>query len=146
MLEHLSYLEMAELVNRQSAIIKEQSQRLQELIPLQSRLALAMHQITSYQAGMQKQDKRIEALKVFIAEKLHEAAYNFDLYQDCGKELNAALAEVEFLRKAIEANHKWHQDYDEYGGYPDSDLCEQNTKALVVKPVPVDSLQPTERY
>ena len=39
-------------------------------------------------------------------------------------EVNAMLVE------ALEANHKWHQDYDDHGGYPESDLCEQNEAAL----------------
>lgn len=33
---------------------------------------------------------------------------------------------VEALRK----NHAWHQETDEYGGYPDSYLCTVNTEAL----------------
>lgn len=34
------------------------------------------------------------------------------------------------LRKAVQANHQWHLTYDEYEGYPDSDLCDQNIAAL----------------
>lgn len=39
----------------------------------------------------------------------------------------------EVLRQAravIEENHQWHQEYDDYDGYPDSHLCEVNTAAL----------------
>jgi DNA anti-recombination protein RmuC len=36
------------------------------------------------------------------------------------------------LAEAVAANHKWHEDYDDddYGGYPESDLCEQNLRAI----------------
>lgn len=54
-----------------------------------------------------------------------------------GKKYHEGLRELSTLRqlcddqhKAIEANHKWHGEYDEYGGYPESDLCEQNCKTL----------------
>lgn len=32
--------------------------------------------------------------------------------------------------ETLEANHKWHQDYDECGGYPDSQLCLDNEDAI----------------
>lgn len=31
---------------------------------------------------------------------------------------------------ALRANHQHHQDYDEHAGYPESELCEQNMKAI----------------
>jgi hypothetical protein len=33
-------------------------------------------------------------------------------------------------RKALEAQMKWHEEYDEYGGWPDSDLCVLTYTAL----------------
>jgi hypothetical protein len=36
----------------------------------------------------------------------------------------------EQLQEAVKANHEWHNQYDEYGGYPESDLCEQNCRAM----------------
>lgn len=30
----------------------------------------------------------------------------------------------------IEKHHKWHQEYDEHGGYPDSELCDDTVVAL----------------
>lgn len=39
-------------------------------------------------------------------------------------------ARVKELEEALKANHKWHQDNDEYEGYGESDLCELNCKAL----------------
>jgi hypothetical protein len=44
--------------------------------------------------------------------------------------LAAANETIKVLREAVEANHKWHQDYDEYNGYPDSELCNKNVSAL----------------
>ena len=38
--------------------------------------------------------------------------------------------EIERLRAALLANHKWHQDTDDYGGYDESELWEINTAAL----------------
>lgn len=34
------------------------------------------------------------------------------------------------LVEALEKNHQWHQDYDDYGGYPDSELENKNSAAL----------------
>lgn len=31
---------------------------------------------------------------------------------------------------ALEANHKWHHDHDEYDGYDESELCAQNMQAI----------------
>lgn len=31
--------------------------------------------------------------------------------------------------KALEFNDKWHQDYDDHGGYPGSELHCENTSA-----------------
>lgn len=39
---------------------------------------------------------------------------------------------VKPLVEAAVANHKWHEEYDDYGGYPESDLCELNCKAIAV--------------
>jgi hypothetical protein len=43
-------------------------------------------------------------------------------------DVNAGL--VEALVAAVQANHDWHQQYDDQGGYPDSALEEQNIAAL----------------
>ena len=55
-------------------------------------------------------------------------------------QVNAMLVE------ALEANHKWHQDYDDHGGYPESDLCEQNEAAITAakqaQPEPVTYTPP----
>lgn len=40
------------------------------------------------------------------------------------------LTHANALAEALEKNHQWHQDYDEYEGYPDSELFETNTQAL----------------
>jgi hypothetical protein len=32
--------------------------------------------------------------------------------------------------EALEANHQWHQDYDEHNGYPGSELAATNVAAL----------------
>jgi hypothetical protein len=32
--------------------------------------------------------------------------------------------------KALKANHEWHIFHDDYDGYPESDLCEQNLKVI----------------
>jgi len=37
---------------------------------------------------------------------------------------------VRELVEALEANHRWHQDYEEYGGYADSALANKNSTAL----------------
>lgn len=37
---------------------------------------------------------------------------------------------IKQLKAAVQANHDWHQQYDEYGGYEDSLLCEMNYEAL----------------
>lgn len=62
------------------------------------------------------------------------------------KQLEEEKAGLQLLskqyRETLEANHQWHKDYDEYGGYPESDLCEQNTKALATTS-PTEAL---ERY
>lgn len=39
---------------------------------------------------------------------------------------------VKPLVEAAVANHKWHEEHDDYGGYPESDLCELNCKAIAV--------------
>ena len=39
-------------------------------------------------------------------------------------------AELVQLRHAVQENHEWHQMYDEYDGYADSELCNINTAAL----------------
>lgn len=33
-------------------------------------------------------------------------------------------------REALVANDTWHNDYDEHGGYPESELCEQTASAI----------------
>lgn len=56
--------------------------------------------------------------------------------QPTGDVRNAALA-------ALEANHEWHQTYDDYGGYPESELCTKNEAAIAaLKSAQVP--QPTE--
>lgn len=34
------------------------------------------------------------------------------------------------IAEAVVSNHKWHEEYDDYDGYPESDLCEKNCKAI----------------
>jgi hypothetical protein len=43
-------------------------------------------------------------------------------------------AQVERLRRAVEANHKWHLNHDDYDGYGESELCEMNHKAVNKSP------------
>lgn len=40
------------------------------------------------------------------------------------------LAAVIKAAGVLSDHHKWHQEYDEHGGYPDSDLCEKTTDAI----------------
>lgn len=39
-------------------------------------------------------------------------------------------AALKLALEAAEANHKWHQDYDDHGGYPGSDLETTNVAAI----------------
>lgn len=54
------------------------------------------------------------------------------------------------LVEALEANHKWHQDYDDHGGYPESDLCEQNEAAITAakqaQPEPLITVESSLRF
>lgn len=45
-------------------------------------------------------------------------------------QLTSANEALKLAAEALKQNHKWHQDYDEYGGYDESDLGETNMKAL----------------
>lgn len=47
--------------------------------------------------------------------------------------------EIQRLRAAVLANHEWHQRTDDYGGYPESEICEINTAALAAEPKPGDA-------
>lgn len=52
-----------------------------------------------------------------------------------GEELLKAARSISafpLLVEAVEANHKWHQDYDDYGGYPGSELEAQNLAAIAL--------------
>lgn len=46
--------------------------------------------------------------------------------------LNEANRRLELAKNAVDANHKWHIDYDEYDGYADSELCEMNAAVLSI--------------
>ena len=48
------------------------------------------------------------------------------------QQLAASQAREVQLREAVRQNHEWHNNYDEYGGYPESELCEVNTEALAL--------------
>lgn len=49
----------------------------------------------------------------------------------CATEENERLiAENAALRAVIARNHRWHQDYDEFDGYSESDLGEANSAAI----------------
>lgn len=37
---------------------------------------------------------------------------------------------IKMALEALKENHKWHKRYDDYDGYPESELCECNTKAI----------------
>ena len=66
----------------------------------------------------------IETLGMFVAKRRA---------QDALRSLNGeeVLKVIRKAQKALQANHKWHQDYDDYySGYPDSELCEQNEEAI----------------
>ena len=41
-------------------------------------------------------------------------------------------AAMQAALEAMEANHQWHLDYDEFDGYQESVLAEQNCKAMNV--------------
>jgi hypothetical protein len=34
------------------------------------------------------------------------------------------------VQSVVRQNHEWHQNYDEYGGYPDSELCLANESVI----------------
>lgn len=44
--------------------------------------------------------------------------------------VNSREITITILEDAVQANHEWHQQYDDIDGYPDSALEEQNTKAF----------------
>lgn len=46
------------------------------------------------------------------------------------EQLAASQAREVRLREAVRQNQEWHENYDEYGGYPESELAEVNEKAL----------------
>ncbi len=46
------------------------------------------------------------------------------------QENDSLKAALEKCAIAVQKNHKWHQDYDEYDGYPECDLCQTNLNAL----------------
>lgn len=46
------------------------------------------------------------------------------------EQLAASQAREQQLREAVRQNQEWHENHDEYGGYPESELAEVNEKAL----------------
>ncbi len=48
------------------------------------------------------------------------------------EQLAASQAREQQLREAVRQNQEWHENYDEYGGYPESELAEVNEKALAI--------------
>lgn len=52
--------------------------------------------------------------------------------QETLDKLAASQAREAQLREAVRQNHEWHENYDEYGGYPESELAEVNEKALAL--------------
>lgn len=59
--------------------------------------------------------------------------------EDSAKKILELEQRVKVLTDAVVANHEWHKEMDEYSGYPDSELCEINTKALAPLPKESDS-------
>lgn len=53
-----------------------------------------------------------------------------DDVKDFAQKLDRARKERAEAMAAVRANHEWHQAYDDYDGYPESDLCETNCHAL----------------
>lgn len=40
------------------------------------------------------------------------------------------LEKLKLILTALEENHQWYQDYDDYGGYHDSVLWQNNVEAI----------------
>ena len=76
---------------------------------------------------------RVEANLNEVAESSNKRIENLEA------KLSASERKREELVKAVQANHKWHQENDEYDGYSDSELCEQNLKALAANAESEDS-------
>jgi len=60
-----------------------------------------------------------------------------DIHGECAAEIHkleaerdALAARVQEMRDALEANHAWHINDDEFDEYPESELCEINTQAI----------------
>ena len=54
----------------------------------------------------------------------------FDTHQQTCHKLALETEKVKELKEIIRQNHVWHQTFDEYDGYTDSELCELNLKGL----------------
>lgn len=48
------------------------------------------------------------------------------------EQLATSQAREMLSREVVRQNHEWHENYDEYGGYPESELAEVNEKALAL--------------
>lgn len=56
------------------------------------------------------------------------------------EQLAAREAVIARLLGVVGLNRSHHQDYDDYGGYPESELCEKNTMAIVLTASPQEAL------
>jgi hypothetical protein len=66
-------------------------------------------------------------LRAFAAKCYH---WRDEEVADLRHQLAEREAQMERLRRAVEANHKWHLNHDDYDGYGESELCEINHKAM----------------
>lgn len=57
----------------------------------------------------------------------------FDLLLPTQTQLAASQLREQRLRGAVSQNHAWHKNYDEYEGYPESELAEVNEQALALQ-------------
>jgi hypothetical protein len=75
-------------------------------------------------------DRTIASQAARIAELEKETARLNEGWRLANVSLFEAGQAITLLASALDANHKWHIAHDDYDGYQESDLCEQNMKAL----------------
>lgn len=77
-----------------------------------------------------EETERIEFLRAQVQDLVEAFEEAKGKAEKVTRERDQAQAACAEMRQVVEANHKWHQNYDEYEGYPDSELCELNCHVL----------------
>ena len=83
----------------------------------------ALAEIESLRQQLAEKDAKIELERTArqqLEKLLHRQA----------ETISASQAREQQLREAVRQNQEWHENYDEYGGYPESELAEVNEEAL----------------